>query len=112
VTSDPHPCWPNGFHIRIGDVGLIHVNGETNYHSAYGPVWWVGRVDGINRDVVQFGCGEQIASELVAHLPGFPNHVDTFDLWWATAQAAVDGLRSRGVVPPHALLIETLKEPA
>jgi hypothetical protein len=101
--------------VLVGQVGLVHVDGETPYHSAYGPMWWIGIVDEVNQEVIRFGCGEQLPSELVARIPELTaeamwamEHAATDEGFneWETVEDAVAGLRAIGVEPPVALLAE------
>jgi hypothetical protein len=110
-TNDLHPRWPGTDEpILLGHVGLVYVDGETPYHLKYGPAWWVGSVDEINRDVIRFGCGEQQLSELMARIPELTaGRVEELehkgvDLQWESASEAVEGLRAIGVEPPASLL--------
>ena len=111
--TELHPRWPGTSEpILIGDVGLVHVDGKTDCHSAY-VGWWLGVVDEINRHVIRFGCGEQILSELVAKIPQLTAQ-NFWDLeWcgeaatgWETATDAVHGLRALGIDPPAALMAQ------
>lgn len=112
TATDPHPRWPDGLRVHVGEVGLVQITGATEYHSDYSPCWWVGAVTGIDWGIVRFGCGEQLESELIGQVYGLTQaRLDGADVAeWDTATAAVDGLRALGCAPPRALIEQALAE--